>query len=295
MSFKTYVNIFWPYRGVLCVIFSLAAISALLGIGTVHLNGVFIDTVLVAQSLEQMGTVLLLFAGAVLSGLVLRFIKSLLIPQTKEKLRYTLKCYLLAHQQEGTAGATYLAKRIDQDSRVVIDFVMNHYSSIPIRVIELGVVGTLLLRINQSLGLLLFVVIVIYVTIYHVFRQPIVVKSTQMQEQSAQFFSLYSTQFVAYDKPAMDQGFASYLRDYKAYVLVNTLFTTLKGLVSGGVNILVFIIGSLWVIRGQVSIGELTVLMMYFNQMLTNVGYYLELGRTWGIAKASLKRLDELV
>lgn len=297
MTLKTYLHIFSKHKLSLLTIFILASVSTFLGIATIHLNGLFIDTLLVAQSLEHMHRVLFLFTGSVLSGLVLHFVKLLLVPQTKEKLIYALKYSLLPRPPQSVTSETeaYLAKRIDQDSRAIVDFVMNNYSSLPLRLIELGVVGFLLLRISQTLSLLLFGVVLVYAGIYRLFSKPIVAKSTHVQESSAQFFSLYSSQLTAPDTPKLELGFADYLRSYRAYILINTGFSSLKGLVSGGVNIVVFVLGSLWVIEGQVSIGELTVLMMYFNQMLGNVGYYLELGRKWGMTKASVQRMDELV
>ncbi|MCL2610920.1 MAG: hypothetical protein FWE02_04495 [Defluviitaleaceae bacterium] len=47
-------------------------------------------------------------------------------------------------------------------------------------------------------------------------------------------------------------------------------------------------------LNGQTTIGLLSIVMMYFNQVIGNISYYLDLGRKWQVTSASIQRMDEI-
>ena len=60
-------------------------------------------------------------------------------------------------------------------------------------------------------------------------------------------------------------------------------------------NALIFLFGGLKVLKGELSIGEFTIITTYFKMMLSVISYYLNIGKSFQDSKSSFERIQELL
>lgn len=309
---KRYLFVFDKYKSILIGLALLAIVSSLLSIVSTYYGGMFIDTVIYAESFEDILWICLVLLGLSFIGLVLRLLISYIMKPTTEKLVYELKQYILSHLKKipfmkyKEFEPSYLSKRIDEDSRQVTQFFADNYATVAIKGIELVVVSFLVLSINLYIGLLMAILCPIYFFIYRKFRKPIFEKSLEMREKSSEFFQDYTQQLdymedivieanFPKEEALLDRQFSSYYKKFKEYVVVNTNMGFLQGFVVTFMQVVIFFIGGLSVLHGHTTIGLLSILMVYFNIILGNISYYVELARKYQINKSAIHRMDAIM
>ena len=70
--------------------------------------------------------------------------------------------------------------------------------------------------------------------------------------------------------------------------------TLTQGFIIALMNTLVFVAGGISVLNGHTTIGHLSVVMIYFNQVLGNITYYLQLAKKYQIFNSAIYRMEEL-
>jgi len=287
-------------RKLILIAISIMSVTAsILGIASTYLSGLFLDRLIEARHISDMSTTLLLFFAITILGVIFRFTYSLIITPTKERFVYDFKITVLYNKKvPKQKDITYLSKRIDEDTRQMTNFFIDNYSTAIIKAVEIIIVSSLVFSIDSSIGLLMIVICPIYFGLYKLFKNPLFNKSLQIREKSARFFGEYTNELQSDFEGREDfikQRFLSYLKHYREYILVNNLLNSSQALIIVLFQILVFVVGSISVINGQTTIGLLSILMMYFNQVIGNISYYLNLGRKWQVTNASICRIDEII
>ncbi|MCL1934928.1 MAG: ABC transporter transmembrane domain-containing protein [Defluviitaleaceae bacterium] len=294
---KQVFNIFSTKKLVLTFIFLLSIVASLLGIGATYVHGIFIDTLIEAESVQDMYYIIIIFGFITALAILLQFTASMIISPLKEKLIFFYKMQIFNYDNiySKEKDVIYFSKRIEDDTRQIVNFFVDNYSTAIIKIVELVTISILIFSINLYVGITMIIVCPIYITLYVLFRKSIFNRSLQTREKSAGFFSdcanyLKKESSINY----LQESFLSYLKKYKDYVFIRSIFDSTQGFIVGTVQIIVFFVGGISVINGNTTIGLLSVLMMYFNQVIGNMSYYLELGRKWQVTKSSLYRIKEI-
>lgn len=295
---KKHSHIFLKRKSTLILIFVMNISASLIGISSTYFNGIFLDSIIGANQISDIYGVLVIFFAIIIVGLLFRFLYSLLIPQVTERFIYDFKIKILSFKKEYTENnVSYLSKRIDEDTRQVTKFFIENFSIFLINFIEIIIVSILVFSINWHIGVLMVIVCPIYFGLYTIFKKPLFNRSLQFREKSAKFFGDYANEIEKeiFEEDTIKTSFLSYLKKYRDYIIINVGLSSSQGLIIGLVQVVVFFIGGVAVINGYTTIGLLSIVMMYFNQVIGNISYYLDLGRKWQITKASIKRIDELI
>jgi len=295
---KKYINIFLKRKLILIIIFFMTIITSLLGIISTYFNGIFIDGLVEATHISDIYVVLVLFFIIVILGIIFKFLFSLIIPQAKEKYIYDFKLQILnSKKYPHKENIPYLSKRIDEDTRQITNFFIDNFSIALVKVLEVIIVSFLVFSINWQIGIIMLIVCPIYFGLYTVFKKPIFNISMIFREKSARFFGDYATELEKefLEDSFIKSSFASYLKKYRNYILISSGLSSSQGLIVGLVQVIVFFIGGISVINGYTTIGLLSITTMYFNQVISNITYYLDLGRKWQVTSVSIKRIDEIL
>lgn len=309
---KKYLHIFSRHKMSLALIAFLGVISSMASIVTTYYSGMFIDIIIEATIFTDILWICFILIVISLINLVLDFLLTFTIAPLQELVVYDFKSYLLNHlkriaiQDYKTYQPSYLSKRINEDARQLTSFFIENYATIIIKAIELVIVGFLVFTINFPIGLLMVVLCPIYFFIYQLFRKSIFEKSLSAREKSAEFFQDYTEQLdhmedltieaeLERDKHFLNRGFSLYLQKYKDYVSINAKMSFWQGFVIALMQVIIFFVGGLSVLRGETTIGLLSILIVYFNQVLRNISYYIELARKYQVNQASVHRIDEII
>ena len=293
---KKYLNIFLKRRLTLIFIFALSAIGSIMVIATTYLGGIFVDNLIEATHINEVFPTLLIFIGISILSILLQSAASLVFTPTKERIKYDMKIYIFNNISNKDSNSVYNSKSIDEDTTQITSFFMDNYSMTLIKAIEIIVVGFIVFSINWHIGIIMLVICPIYFGLYVLFRKPIFNKSLHMREKSAEFFRDYTSALeLKREEDFIGKSFLSYFRKYKEYLIVNVMLNSSQSFILGAVQIIIFFIGGMAVINGYTTIGLLSILMIYFNQVIGNISYYLNLSRMWQVTNASINRLDTII
>jgi len=309
---RKYLFIFKKRRLKLILLALVSTIASIVGIVTVYYTGSYIDVVVEATEINPILWISVVLLIVTTTGILLNFIFSFLKMTLVETFVYEIKKWILSHLRKTSLieykkmDSTYLSKRIDEDSRQIVQFFTDNYYAVILKFIELVVVGILILTINFSLGSLMFILSPIYFLAYLFFRKLIFQKTLEAREETAVFFSKFTHQLVCLEHiiiesdftkedSSLNGAFSIYYQKFMAYVVVTAKLRLLQGFIVGIMQLLVFFIGGMSVLEGITSIGLLTTLMVYFAQILGNISYYTDLAKKYQINKTSLHRMDEIL
>lgn len=84
-------------------------------------------------------------------------------------------------------------------------------------------------------------------------------------------------------------------RDVVSLSRISYLVSGLDSVLATIANALIFLFGGLKVLKGELSIGEFTIITTYFKMMLSVISYYLNIGKSFQDSKSSFERIQELL
>jgi len=308
---RDYLFIFKKHKNFLAILFILSIMSSLMGILSTYISGMYIDLVIEATSFHSILWISIAVFATIVLNLILDFIITYMKNPLGERLVFEFKSHILSHLRKVSLmeykkfNIAYLSKRIDEDSKQISMFFIENYSSIIIRGVELIIISALILRINFLVGSLMILLFPIYYYMYIKFKDPIFKKSLELKEKSAKFFQDYTYQLddnediiiessLDKEEEVIQEKFSSYYKTYKGFVLTRSQMGIAQGLIIGVMQVIIFFVGGIDVLRGVTTIGLLSILMVYFMQVLTNITYYVELAKQFQITTSSIHRLNEI-
>lgn len=308
---RKYLFVFKKHRGKLVILAWLSVIASLVGIVSVYYSGRYIDIIVAATEVNTVLLICVILLIITSLSLLLAFIDACIRLTLNETFIYDFKSWAITRIRGISLikyknfDAAYLSKRIDEDSREIVHFFTDNYITVVIKFIELIVVSILIFSINFPIGILMFFLCPIYFFVYKIFRKLIFEKNLEAREKSAEFFKNYTYQLDCMEDLIIEsefdrddsllQGvFSLYYEKYKSFITVSAKLKLIQSFIIGLMQLLVFFIGGISVLRGNTTIGLLSTLMMYFSQVLGNISYYIEIAKKYQINKAAVCRMDEI-
>ena len=79
------------------------------------------------------------------------------------------------------------------------------------------------------------------------------------------------------------------------YTKVSYLFNSSNSMVTTIARVIIFFVGGMEIINGNLTIGDFTIISSYFTMMIGSVGYFLNLGKSYQDALVSYDRLRQIL
>lgn len=186
----------------------------------------------------------------------------------------------------------YLVNRINSDSNDIIGFFTTNSITIFTQSLAMILGLCLLFYINTIIALVTVIAIPVYIILYTAFRKKLYSANYAFFEQRSQYFSRMTEQlsFIKFIKThALYEVFSNRLnRTYNKlflclikYCKINYIFTNASCLILAIINAFVFFYGGLGVVAGNISIGQFTIINVYFNLIVSALNYFLGLGSSY--------------
>ena len=296
MHILKHIHIFKTYKLSLIGLGILTIVASITYILTIFYSGVFIDTLVTSSTFNDVLIICLILFAITFLNIFLEYMLSITIAPTIEKIIFIFKKDILQKLvRDLQRDIIYTKKQIDDDTRQIVMFFINNYTTIFIKSIELILVTVLLLNINTQIGLIMIIMSPMYFLIYVAFKKEIYTKSLILREANAKFFSQVGSNIeIITNKEEFNDQFTTYLNAYKDNNKLNQNLKATQNSIVSAMQVIIFFVGGMSVINGYTTIGMLTTLMAYFNRILANIGYYTNLGRQWQVAKSALHRIETL-
>ncbi|ACB86002.1 ABC transporter transmembrane domain-containing protein [Natranaerobius thermophilus] len=296
------------YKISLFVFAMMSLITWVVSIVLPYLTGYYVDILNQGPTRQEIKYFTLIILAVGLFNIIASFVKNYLHRTIQTKSMIDLNFYVLKHLVKlpvryfEDKDSAYLNQRINNDSKEVINFVLDNFVSIIKNFLTVTVLIYISLTINVRLTLILLPLIPLYLGLYYLFRKPLYNKNYELKEKQNKFFSVMN-QFLQKTKlikltatfreahNQLEQSFKTMLLTFIKYTKLSLLFSNSDSFTKVLARVVVFFFGGLEIMNGNLTIGEFTIINSYFSMIKNGVSYFLGLGSSYQKALVAYDRL----
>lgn len=200
----------------------------------------------------------------------------------------------------------YLNHKINNDSNSLTIFIINLIGNLTKNIITIFFSLYILFGIDLILGTSMLSIGFIYLLIYSLLKKVIYTVSHNLKEEQATFFAVMLTQLknirfvkiyalIKEQQDNMDKSYSTYYKKVKAAQNFFFMYSSLDSFTAVIANIIIFLIGGNLIIQQRISVGEFTIILSYFNYLISTFKYFNTLGKEYQDNKVSFCRLENIL
>lgn len=309
---KKYLFFFKQYTIKLIILSVIYISTSILNLFITYLSGYYLDVLVENGAVKGLYSVCTLFLVCSFLGLMFQNFINLLMNPLILKITYDIKLYVLKHLQKipilqyKKFNLSYLSKRLDDDSKNISNFFIENYISFFMKIIEILIIVVLVLQINKSILYLMLLFLPLYFFIYMKTKTKLFNQHIKNKESENNFFQEYTNQLefleenVLNSKLEAEEEFLSskfnlYLDNVQDLIKIKNEINVKQNSIITIMHVSIFLLGGLSIIDGSMTIGNLSILMSYFMQLIRNITYYIGFAQKMQEVKSSLHRIDEIL
>lgn len=247
-----------------------------------------------------------------LLNIILSYYLGLINIKVSSKISYEINKDVLFHIEKVSIfffyknSAAYINQRINSDSNVISNFIITGLRDIIINIAMFIVSFIILCNINSKIAFILIILVPVYAIIYFVFRKRIYKVNYEFKETQNLFFSemnmhLDNIKIVKINvlfnilKERLNNAFSRLFERAMILTKTTSLFSGINSLITITSNTLILYFGIMEIKSNNLSLGEFTILTLYFSNMMNSLKYFLSLSSEFQNIKASYDRLSEWI
>ena len=292
--------------GVLCLT------SSMFSMISPYISGNFIDYLIVADNISKIYRYCFAFFGLFVFNQLIGYIVNRVYIKMQTQMGYDLNSDVIRHIQHlpvsflKKQNMAYLNQRVNNDSNQVITFCINIVQGILINSLKLLLSIFVLVQFSCNITLLFIAIICAYALSYKILKKILFKAQFILTEAQANYFSKLFEQFdnilfvkmqAIYEAflSRLKKEFQNILKVSLQYQKISYLFSSLDSLIMSLAQIGIFIMGGALVIRGKLSVGQLTIMLSYFGIMMEASRYFFSLTKTIQDNKVAYTRLKQIL
>lgn len=285
--------------------------ASLLSVVLPYLTGNFVDALISGEAAELLGRYIAVIAELAVTEFGLSFICERLYIGIQCSAGHALNADAIHHIQNlpfsymQDRNTSFLNRQINNDANALVIFCITVLQNVLSSILTLVIPLALIFRMEPWLGVAMLAVNLIYYALYHFFRGPVYRAQHELMDEQADYFSKLDMQ-ISNVRFVQTHGLArSYITRLtqslnrllgKAYKvqLAQYGFGGSDVIMKHAANILVFLLGGRAVLRGEMSVGDFTIVLSYFSMSLSATQYFFSLGRDIQSSLVSCDRLKAI-
>ncbi len=296
------------FRGTFIIIAICSILISATDLLVPFLTAKFIDEILTARDVAAFRDFVVLMFGVFASALTAHYACTIFSRRIETVSTYRLISEILRRVQNARGefvlqtDMVYLSKRIDADARGLMSFAVNSAVELCINFVMLGLAIFLLATIGAKWLALFFCVLILHISLYKILSQTLFNRSIALRENEAKYFTDIADNLVyAYAvklhglheefAAALKNKFADYLNAVLREIRVKFWFVSTEVNSSDVFRIIVFILGGLDVLSGEMTVGNLVALIGYYALAMQSVSYFMSFGQSFQDAAAAYQRI----
>lgn len=277
-----------------------------------YVSGSFIDALIGMRQVSQLVNYCIVFSILTASSIIISFILNQLATRVRIQINYGINNDFLLHMQKTSIlyvqqqSTAYTAQKISHDTSLIVDFCLQSIQNIMINILLLIFPLIILISLNIYIALILVILILLYLITYFLFKIPLFKNNYQYKEKESKYFNcLYSqlSHMKFMKANSVNEYFNKILFKANKGLLevglhtqrINYLFYSLDKIIMGFAQISLFIFGGVQVIQNKLSIGEFTIIITYFNMLMSAIRFFFGYGKTIQETKVSFDRLEKIL
>lgn len=296
---------FFPFVFMLLASFFLSVISP-------YLNGVFLDFLTYNHVIEEVLKFSVLIATVGILGAIMSYFANMATTKILTKTAFSLLFKLTTHIEHmklryiEKQNAAYVTQRIFNDVIQVTTFVILNFLTAILYLIQMVGIAILFLYINPLLLMLVVILLIPYILLFCLMKEPLYESLKQKKEADNSIFGNLASQinnvFYTQLNSSFEQNDKTFRQEFSYYLphvlkanRLSYLFSSTDSVISTIFQSLMFIFGGIQIIYGKMSIGEFLMINSYFSLMLKSVKYFANIYKSYQDASSSYSRVTEFL
>ena len=309
---KFVASYFSPYKKRLTLVLVCSVLTAISELSTPYFTAKFIDEILVSKSYDTFCSFIALIAFVCILAILANYIYIVASTKVQFLLIRDMVQDITEHVQRlsvaflGSMDMTYLSKRIEQDTRDLVSFVLGSIIDISIQIIILATTTSLLFTIDIFWVAIFIAIAFIHLVLYRLHKKALLDVSLLLREQEGRFFSAltdnyiysYSIKLHSLYKEFIEKFRQKYNDYYVAGVRrlkVSFWFTNTRFNSGRIFSLFIFMIGGYQVLEGNMSIGNFVALNGYFIISMEGIYFFMNFGQGYQNALSAYSRITEIM
>lgn len=299
-SFKFYIYI------------SINIAIGILGIAMPIIYGKFVDNIVYEKNIDFLFIYIIISLIVSISNMIMTYLSSMIRINIEAKSGFSLCVDVLKHLNTislldlENENSSYLSQRIKNDSRDIISFCLGIVASIILNLVGLSISIVLIINFNYKLIILVLVISILHFIGYKIFKKPLYRAAEQIREQQSRHFANINNQ-ISHAKfikshsvedvffSVLSKSFTTVLKKLISSQKLTNLYNSYTSLLSIISKLILFIIGGINIINGNMTIGTFFILSSYLDRAMSSSLFFASLGESYQTNLASYNRIRELL
>lgn len=199
----------------------------------------------------------------------------------------------------------YLNQRINNDVITLVNFIFDNLFKVFITTISLIVYIILITNISYISSIIILALLVSSLILYKIFHKKIYNTTFKYKEEQNQYFSAMNLQIenIKYIKTNSMYEYLTNKLKYKfnklyfhtkKYAFISYMYVSIDSLISYGGNVLIYLVGGILFLHGNLTIGSIIIILSYFSKCLNSISDFLEFGQAYQETNVAFERLQKL-
>jgi ATP-binding cassette subfamily C protein len=276
------------------------------------ISGGFIDNIVYVKNINFLISYITIYLIVNLSNILVSYLSSYIKVNIEAKSGYLLCADILKHLHTVSLldleneNSSYLSQRIKNDSKDIIHFCLSIIASIILNLVGLSITFIFIVKTNYKISIFIIIIAFLYIFLYKIFKNPIYKASVQLREQQSRFFANINNQ-ISHAKFIKSHSIEDvfFLSLNKAFLMVykklistqklTNLYNSFTLLFSIAIKLVLFIIGGINIIKGDMTIGAFYILSSYLDKTMGSLMFFASFGESYQTILASYNRIKELL
>lgn len=302
---------FRNYKSALAAVALCSVLTSAANLLEPFLTAKFIDEILLGRDAATFQNFILLLLAISSLAIAANWLNTILSSRVRLKINNSVIEGVLqsVHGARGDfifkTDMVYLSKRLDQDAIDLVRFAIDSMTDICINFALLCMAAGLLYSIGLKWLVLFAIIALLHGIVYRVLEKILFRRSTAVRETDSQYFTCLSDillyaysiklhglyeEWHAKFLAAFEKNFVAVMRQVKVIFWFATSSLNANALF----KVLVFFLGGLDVLSGELSVGNFVALNGYYLLAMQSVGYFMNIGQGYQNALAAFARIMEI-
>lgn len=300
------------HKNKIVTIFFLQAILTILSLFIPNLYSSFLDLLAYSKEKNNIVSLCITICLVTLSNILINYFYTVISLSLKNKISFQLNLALISYLKKvpleyfNKFNHSYLNQRIKTDSDTISIFFIDNLFHPFFNLISSIYILYMLLNINTTFGFIFITTCAILIILYSLSKSVFYKIRLNLTEKSNFFFD-YLNQIFLNEKLIRDtsqysqitsninSNFISLYRILSKFNQLDSLFSSTDDFIDLLLTLSVFSIGGIAVINQKITLGEFSIISIYFNILIANLKYFIEFFQSLPGLKVSLTRTKELL
>lgn len=202
-------------------------------------------------------------------------------------------------------NSAYLNQQISIDSNILATFIISNIKEVILNIINLIISGIILFSISSKVSITLIFLIPLYIILYKVFKKKLYSANYIYKNNQSEIFNEMNThieniKFIKINalnnilNVKLENTFNKLLKSCMNLTKINNIFSNSGMLINILANIVIVLIGIYEIIKGNMTIGNFTIIGTYFSIFLSSMSYFLTYSKKYQNLLVSYDRIINL-